>query len=168
MTNFNTSPYFDDFDEQKKFLRVLFRPGYAVQTRELNQAQSILQNQVARFGQSIYEEGSVVVPGQMTILRRDSIKVNPVIQRIETISGTEGTPTDISAADTPAAARLMLNKTGTGFGVSGGSDATLLNTKALLRAWQPRDTSVSPEIPQGFVVEYTRSADNNTKSLFSA
>lgn len=168
MTNFNTSPYFDDFDEQKKFLRVLFRPGYAVQTRELNQAQSILQNQVARFGQSIYQEGSVVVPGQMTILRRDSIKVNPVIQRIETISGTEGTPTNISAADTPAAARLMLNKTGTGFGVSGGSDATLLNTKALLRAWQPRDTSVSPEIPQGFVVEYTTAADNNTKNLFSA
>ena len=154
MANFNTSPYFDDFNETKKFLRVLFRPGYAVQTRELNQAQSILQNQIARFGQSIYEEGSVVVPGQMTILRRDSIKVNPVIERVETISGTEGAPTAIaSGTATTTAAKLMLNKVGTGFGVSGGADATLLNTKALIRAWQPRDTSVTPEVPQGFVVE---------------
>ena len=169
MANFNTSPYFDDFNETKKFLRVLFRPGYAVQTRELNQAQSILQNQIARFGQSIYEEGSVVVPGQMTILRRDSIKVNPVIERVETISGTEGAPTAIaSGTATTTAAKLMLNKVGTGFGVSGGTDATLLNTKALIRAWQPRDTSVTPEVPQGFVVEYTRAADNNTKNLFSA
>ena len=34
-TNFNVNPYYDDFDEQKKFLRLLFKPGYAVQAREL-------------------------------------------------------------------------------------------------------------------------------------
>jgi hypothetical protein len=26
----NTSPYYDDFDEDKKFVRVLYRPGRAV------------------------------------------------------------------------------------------------------------------------------------------
>ena len=45
-TDFNVDPYYDDFDEDKKFLRVLFKPGYAVQARELTQLQSILQKQV--------------------------------------------------------------------------------------------------------------------------
>ena len=31
------NPYFDDFDDTKKFLRILFKPGYAVQARELTQ-----------------------------------------------------------------------------------------------------------------------------------
>ena len=42
--NFNAEPYYDDFSEDKKFLKILFRPGYGVQARELNQLQSILQN----------------------------------------------------------------------------------------------------------------------------
>ena len=42
-TNFSIDPYYDDYDEDKKFLRILFKPGYAVQARELTQAQSILQ-----------------------------------------------------------------------------------------------------------------------------
>jgi hypothetical protein len=49
-TNFNVNPYYDDFDEDKKFLRLLFKPGYAVQARELTQLQTLLQNQTSRFG----------------------------------------------------------------------------------------------------------------------
>jgi len=59
-TNLNQSPYFDDFDETKNFHRVLFRPGYAVQARELTQLQTILQNQVERFGDEILTNGTVV------------------------------------------------------------------------------------------------------------
>ena len=59
-TNFNVDPYYDDFDESKNFHRVLFRPGYAVQARELTQMQTIMQNQVDRFGEHIFKEGSVV------------------------------------------------------------------------------------------------------------
>ena len=44
--DFNLSPYYDDFSESKKFHRILFRPSFAVQARELTQSQSILQNQV--------------------------------------------------------------------------------------------------------------------------
>ena len=47
------SPYYDDFDETKNFQKVMFRPGYAVQARELTQLQTILQNQVERFGRHI-------------------------------------------------------------------------------------------------------------------
>jgi hypothetical protein len=59
-TNLNESPFFDDFDETKNFHRVLFRPGYAVQARELTQIQTILQNQIERFASAVYVEGSVI------------------------------------------------------------------------------------------------------------
>ena len=59
-TNFNVDPYYDDFDETKNFHRVLYRPGQAVQARELTQMQTILQNQIDRFGEHIFREGSVV------------------------------------------------------------------------------------------------------------
>ena len=45
-TNFNVSPYYDDYDENKKFHRVLFKPAVALQARELTQLQTILQKQV--------------------------------------------------------------------------------------------------------------------------
>ncbi len=62
--DFNVAPYFDDFDEAKKFIKVLFRPGYPVQTRELNQIQTILQNQLSRLGDSFFKDGEVVIPGE--------------------------------------------------------------------------------------------------------
>jgi len=76
-TNFNVNPYYDDYDEDKKFLRMLFKPGYAVQARELTQLQTILQKQVQRFGNSVYKNGSVVTGGQtffqnVTYLKLDS------------------------------------------------------------------------------------------------
>lgn len=59
-TDLNIAPYFDDFDQEKQFYRILFKPGYAVQARELTQLQSILQNQVETFGDNIFQEGSIV------------------------------------------------------------------------------------------------------------
>jgi len=59
-TNLNVDPYYDDFDETKNFHRILFRPGFGVQARELTQMQSILQNQIDRFGEHIFKEGSIV------------------------------------------------------------------------------------------------------------
>ena len=66
-TNFTTNPYYDDYDENKKFLRMLFKPGFAVQSRELTQLQTMLQNQVDRFGQHIFRNGSVVTGGQFFV-----------------------------------------------------------------------------------------------------
>lgn len=58
--SWNRTPYFDDFNSQKNYLRVLFRPGHAVQTRELNQIQSIFQNQIEKFANHIFKNGSRV------------------------------------------------------------------------------------------------------------
>ena len=75
-TNFNVNPYYDDYDEDKKFLRVLFKPGYAVQARELTQAQTILQKQVERFGNHIFQNGSVVTGGQTFLQDATYIKLD--------------------------------------------------------------------------------------------
>ena len=66
-TNFNIAPYYDDYDKDKNFHRVLFRPGFAVQARELTQLQTILQEQVTRFGDNIFKEGSKVFGGDVTL-----------------------------------------------------------------------------------------------------
>jgi hypothetical protein len=59
-TNLNEPPYYDDYDIAKQYHRVLFRPGYALQARELTQLQTILQNQVEQFGDHIFKEGSII------------------------------------------------------------------------------------------------------------
>lgn len=63
-TDLSLQPYFDDFSEGKNFYRVLFKPNYPVQARELTTLQSILQHQIQKFGQHVFKEGSVVIPGQ--------------------------------------------------------------------------------------------------------
>ena len=62
-TNLNVAPYFDDYDPSNDFYRVLFKPGYPVQARELTALQSILQNQIEKFGQHFFKEGAKVIPG---------------------------------------------------------------------------------------------------------
>ena len=59
-TDLNTAPYFDDFNLENQYYRVMFKPSYAVQARELTQLQTILQNQIEQFGDNIFKEGSIV------------------------------------------------------------------------------------------------------------
>lgn len=58
--NTNKAPYFDDFDKEKNFQKVLFRAGHPVQARELNQIQSIQHNQTEQFANHIFRHGSRV------------------------------------------------------------------------------------------------------------
>jgi hypothetical protein len=64
-TNLNVSPYYDDFDPASNFHRVLFKPGTPVQARELTGLQSILQDQIEKFGTHFFKEGAKVIPGQL-------------------------------------------------------------------------------------------------------
>jgi len=59
-TDLSVSPYFDDYSDPKDFYKILFRPGVAVQARELNQLQTILQKQVERFGNHVFRQGTIV------------------------------------------------------------------------------------------------------------
>ena len=62
--DFNVSPYYDDFTEAKKFHRVMYRPAYAVQARELTTQQSIAQNQIEKMSDSMFKHGAMVVAGE--------------------------------------------------------------------------------------------------------
>ena len=64
-TNLNVTPYYDDFDKTKNFYRVLYRPGYPIQARELTTSQSILQNQIENVGSHLFKDGAMVIPGQV-------------------------------------------------------------------------------------------------------
>ena len=64
-TDFNVSPYYDDFTDSKKFHRVMYRPAFAVQARELTTQQSILQDQIEKFGDHMFEHGAMVIPGEI-------------------------------------------------------------------------------------------------------
>jgi len=59
-TDLNVSPYFDDYNEKDDYYKILFKPGVAVQVRELNQLQTILQKQIERFGDNIYKRGTII------------------------------------------------------------------------------------------------------------
>ena len=65
ITNLNIAPYYDDFDESDNFHRVLYRPSFAVQARELTTQQSILQDQIEKLGKNIFKEGAQVIPGEV-------------------------------------------------------------------------------------------------------
>ena len=76
-TNLNINPYYDDFDKDSNFYRVLFKPGYPIQARELTTLQSILQNQIESFGSHIFKEGSMVIPGGVTFdSNYNSVRLN--------------------------------------------------------------------------------------------
>lgn len=78
-TNLNISPYFDDFDASKNFYKILFKPGYPVQARELTTLQSILQEQISSLGKSIFKDGSVVVPGEVSYdPNYYAVKISPI------------------------------------------------------------------------------------------
>ena len=72
---FNVDPYYDDFDETKNYQKILFRPGYSVQARELSQLQTMLQNQIERFGNHVFKDGSKVYGAESAVQTVDYIKV---------------------------------------------------------------------------------------------
>ena len=88
-TVLNASPYFDDFNEDKNFHRVLFRPSVAVQARELNQVQSILQNQIERFGQHVFKDGSIIKGCGLSYLENiDYVSINDQFTTNTSLSST--------------------------------------------------------------------------------
>ena len=99
-TDFNVSPYYDDFSKSKNFHRVMYRPGYAVQARELTAQQSILQNQVEQFGEHIFQNGAMVIPGNLTYdTNWDAVALNSFTGTLANFNGTTitGTTTGVTA-----------------------------------------------------------------------
>ena len=60
MKTYNSAPYYDDFDQSKNFVKILFKPGYAVQARELTQLQTAIQNQITKMGNHLFKDGTII------------------------------------------------------------------------------------------------------------
>ena len=89
-TDLSVSPYFDDFSGNKDYYKILFKPSVAVQVRELNQLQTILQSQVEKFGDAIFKRGTIIEGCNFTFndtLKYVRIKDNEI----------DGTPVNVSA-----------------------------------------------------------------------
>jgi len=88
-SKFNIAPYYDDFDETKKFLQILFKPGYSIQARELTQLQTILSNQIGRMADHIFENGDVIQGAGITERKVKFI-------RLDNTAGSDSATVDIN------------------------------------------------------------------------
>lgn len=137
------APYYDDFDETKNYHRILFRPGFAVQARELTQLQTALQSQIDKLGQYTFADGDRVLGGKQTLLASNYqyIKLNA------THSGT-------------AISTYLSTFVGKEIQNTAGLKAKVINVVAA-------ETVDGTAEPDTLYLEYINSGTNTTTSIFS-
>ena len=77
-SNTFSTTYKDDYKDSDQYYRILFNSGRALQARELTQMQTIIQEEMARFGRNIFVEGAPVRPGGVQITNPSYIKVSSI------------------------------------------------------------------------------------------
>ncbi|CAB4132917.1 Domain of unknown function DUF4815 [uncultured Caudovirales phage] len=128
MLNFNSSPYFDDFDPSKNYHRILFKPGAAVQGRELTQAQTILQNQISNFADNIFTQNTPVKGGKVTLnLNCTFVRLN-LQYNGENVVASNFLNKIIQDESGTVLARVIATSEATGTTVSAGDPPTLVIT----------------------------------------
>ena len=126
--NFNVAPYNDDFDPNKNFHRILFKPGAAVQARELTQAQTILQNQISNFASSIFSQNTPVSGGNVTTnLSCNYIKLNQTYNNAP-IAASNFLNKIITDSTGTVLARVIATSETTSPGTTAGDPPTLIVT----------------------------------------
>ena len=139
----------DDFDETKNYHRILFRPGYAVQARELTQLQTALQAQIDRYGQFAFKDGSRVVNGKVTLnVEYDFIKI--------TSSSFTPTINSYSGAAISDPDNYLDEFVGT----------TITSASGVTAVVQQVVANAGAGNPSTLYVKYTNSGTNNTTSTF--
>ena len=84
-----STTYKDDFDSADNFHRILFNSGRALQARELTQMQTIIQEEVARFGRNVFKDGAAVNPGGPTVNNSfEFVKLNTTTNQLPTDTST--------------------------------------------------------------------------------
>jgi hypothetical protein len=83
--------YKDDFNADDNYHRILFNSGRPLQARELTQLQTIIQEELYRFGSHIFREGASVNAGNVTCTNVEYIRLNtefyPLPENISDIIG---------------------------------------------------------------------------------
>ena len=126
--DFNVDPYYDDFDSAKNYHRILFKPGYAVQARELTQTQSILQNQITNFADAIFTQNTPVSGGKVTVNQNVYyIKLNTTVggSTISAVNFANGT---VRNSDSSVVAKVLvaIEATTTASGAAGDSPTLIV------------------------------------------
>lgn len=179
-TDFNVSPYYDDYSNEKGYYRILFKPGYAVQARELTQIQSMLQSQIYRFGRNIFKEGSIVLPGSFSFLMNVGDKKGQPIDYVKIKSVDTGNNT-VNVASWLGATIVgnTSNITATVINVLD-TDGTTTNTKTLyvayrgaspansqIRVFQPGETLFNANVGTSIVLNTDPVANTGYASQFT-
>ena len=142
-TNLNVSPYFDDFVDSKNYHKVLFKPGFPVQARELTTLQTILQDQIEKFGQHFFKEGSMVIPGGVTYEPNyAAVKIDPNFLNIPVSSYTN----------------ILANSKIEIKGETTGVEATVVNRLTSSESIDGFDT---------LYIKYTKSGTDGTTNVFA-
>ena len=115
-TNFNINPYHDDYDEDKKFLRVVFKPGFAVQARELTQAQTILQKQVERFGSAAFKTGSLITGASVFLQEATYLNLNSTYASTDVVANNFIGMTILSSDESKRAEVIKVHEANAGTG----------------------------------------------------
>ena len=145
-TNLNVNPYYEDFDANKNFYKILFRPGYSIQSRELTQLQSTLQNQIESFGRYAFKQGELVIPGEVGLnTKLDYVKLSSVSE----VAVSEGDDIVYKKYDITQLIGQQL------IGLTSGVKATVLSSK--LATETTADT---------LFVNYINSGNSNTEPTF--
>ena len=157
--NLNASPYFDDFDGTKNYNRVLFKPGVAVQARELTQLQTALADQLGQLASYNLKEGGIISGCEEKITRIAYIKVTDVDfgeDPIDNTSLANYIGATLVGATTGLKAKVLTAKTGT-------TGATP-NTKILYISYtdQAAATNTNGLIEFGMGEKLTVESDNST------
>ena len=87
--NTNQNPYFDDFDDDKNFHQVMYKPSLPVQARELSTQQSIIRDQMKKFGDHVFRNGSKVTGGDLVLnLDYEYVKLKPQYNGVDINTNT--------------------------------------------------------------------------------
>lgn len=160
--------YKDDFLDSDNYHRILFNSGRALQARELTQLQTIIQEEVARFGRNIFKDGASVNPGGPTInneyefIKLDT-SINSLPTDISTLVGTEftGGQSDVKArvlevviAEGSDPATLYVQYTDTSSGTSGENPIRMsagedMSNQTVTLTVQSTDTVTNPATGRG-------------------
>lgn len=151
ITYYNESPYWDDFNQDKNYLRVLFRPGYSVQARELTQLQTAIQAQIERFGNHFFKDGTKVMGGLGTINNKLAyVKVESSPQSV-TFQGNTYVGNQALYLETDDSGKYVLIGQ-TLYGATNGLHAKIIDILPPLAA-----TETTPAEPLVLYVEYQNS-----------
>jgi hypothetical protein len=126
--NYNIDPYYDDFNPDKNFHRILFKPGVAVQARELTQSQTILQNQISNFASAIYSQNTPISGGNVTTnLNCSYIKLNSTYNNATVIAAVFLNQKIVNSTGT-VVAQVIATSEATGNATAAGDPPTLIVT----------------------------------------